>query len=1322
MKRPVRRALAATLIGVIALLLIVATVGIRVPLTSFAPRIEKIATEFIGRPVTIDGDISLSLSPQPAITLDGITVGNPAGWPQTTPFFSADHGTGQIDAMALVGGAIRIVDFHMEAARLNLIKNKNNDNNFTFSTPSQADETNTAPKDPATFTLTDIDNVHLTDVSLAYHDEFSGTSYDFTIAEATASAPAGADLTGSIRGVFNKVPVDAAFTGDELSKLSLPEEPWRLKDGAVTIADTRFSVTGSVAKDPGMFSGFMDIALKGADLPVLGNSFDVSLPDIGTFSLHSKVRVSPAAIQATDITFESDAMVLYSDLSLWLTGDRPLLMGSLLVEQFSIDRLRTKQDESPSSVSTEAVPDADIFNTEISLDMLRLLDADIRITAKPLHIGTVSSDDISALISLVDGALIVPVAATIMDVPMDTQVSIDGSDVIPAINVRGVVGRADVSSLLTAFAGEDRFTGETGGFSFAAESSGSTVPDLLRNLQADISIDSTIVSSEQLGELLFIDSLQVTHHRATPWVIEGTGRVRNKSFATTTSLGILNDGHGQPAQGLRMALDVCDSHVDLEFLKKQSTPSAALLSFAAQGGDLCGVLKPATRFLGDTSSFSVSGSGTLNNTHGTLIFDTLQVNALSGSASVALEQTDPEAVFMTVDVLIPRLNLNELTAATTPAPSLTSVEDTAAEEADADRVKALIETAMERLSQDLPELKLLTWADADLNLTIGEVFYNDGGISDIHLNMRVREGTIAPSPFSARMSGVDLSGSFALDLSSGTPKSVIQATASNAVLADIFKNFGLTDLPDVSAQSIDVEIDLEGSTLLDMIKNSSQKVSITNGVWKVGTKELQKPIIVSVSSGNLVNEANKPAKISLEGSLNEEPVTLDIRQNGIFAAGSEDPVEIDVRGFVGDVSMSFSGEIQRQQGSGKAILLDTHISGSRLDKMSRVLNYDFPPIGPYRLHGALHVENGVINLGPLTAEVGSSSLEGSVRITVETDEAGKIALPVPVTIDLQSPTLQLDDFHLTSWQRPAAASQTEKEVPTELPEEPEETSANLLGPEFASKVETHLEVAVNEVVSGTDHLGSGTLKFNNVGGKNTIESMRIEVPGGYVDMDGFYQPLHDGVATSFTLDMKQFDYGVLVRRFSPQSGVKGIMNVSVDLSATAPNTSQLSEHLSGNVRLGVVPEDMASGILDIWAVNILAAALPALSKGEPSKINCLVTDFALEDGLMTPRAFLLDTTKMRVQGTGEIDLKNQSINFKMRPTPKSPQFFSLATPINITGTIRDFHIGVSAGSVIGTVFRFVSSVITVPLQKILTNNMEPDGAAACKASMAWVLE
>ncbi|MBL0378084.1 MAG: hypothetical protein JKP90_00185 [Desulfofustis sp. PB-SRB1] len=182
-------------------------------------------------------------------------------------------------------------------------------------------------------------------------------------------------------------------------------------------------------------------------------------------------------------------------------------MGSLLVEQLSIDGCVQSRMNHPPLFPLRPCLVPIVFNTEISLDMLRLLDADIRITAKPIHIGTVSSDDISALISLVDGALIVPVAATIMDVPVDTQVSIDGSDVIPTINVRGVVGQADVSSLLTAFAGEDRFTGETGGFSFAAESSGSTVPDLLRNLQADISIDPTIVSSEQLGELLFIDSL-----------------------------------------------------------------------------------------------------------------------------------------------------------------------------------------------------------------------------------------------------------------------------------------------------------------------------------------------------------------------------------------------------------------------------------------------------------------------------------------------------------------------------------------------------------------------------------------------------------------------------------------------------------------------------------------------------------------------------------------------------------------------------------------------------------------------------------------------
>jgi uncharacterized membrane protein len=107
---------------------------------------------------------------------------------------------------------------------------------------------------------------------------------------------------------------------------------------------------------------------------------------------------------------------------------------------------------------------------------------------------------------------------------------------------------------------------------------------------------------------------------------------------------------------------------------------------------------------------------------------------------------------------------------------------------------------------------------------------------------------------------------------------------------------------------------------------------------------------------------------------------------------------------------------------------------------------------------------------------------------------------------------------------------------------------------------------------------------------------------------------------------------------------------------------------------------------------------------------------------MRPDVFMLDTSKMRVMGKGEINLKTDAINFHLKPTPKSPQFFSLATPISVTGTLTSPRMGVTAKSILRSVFRVVTGVVTVPLQMIFTNKLEPDGQSACKSAMDWVTE
>ncbi len=107
---------------------------------------------------------------------------------------------------------------------------------------------------------------------------------------------------------------------------------------------------------------------------------------------------------------------------------------------------------------------------------------------------------------------------------------------------------------------------------------------------------------------------------------------------------------------------------------------------------------------------------------------------------------------------------------------------------------------------------------------------------------------------------------------------------------------------------------------------------------------------------------------------------------------------------------------------------------------------------------------------------------------------------------------------------------------------------------------------------------------------------------------------------------------------------------------------------------------------------------------------------------MKPEHFLLDTSKMRVHGKGEVNFKTNAINFHLTPTPKSAQFFSLATPVTIDGTIFDYNVGTTTTAVLGTVFGVVSSVVTVPFQWVFTDNLETDGKTACSEAMGWVMQ
>ena len=195
--------------------------------------------------------------------------------------------------------------------------------------------------------------------------------------------------------------------------------------------------------------------------------------------------------------------------------------------------------------------------------------------------------------------------------------------------------------------------------------------------------------------------------------------------------------------------------------------------------------------------------------------------------------------------------------------------------------------------------------------------------------------------------------------------------------------------------------------------------------------------------------------------------------------------------------------------------------------------------------------------------------------------------------------------------------------------------------------------------------------------------------------------------------IEDFDYGLLARRYKPETDMSGTITLRASVESTSPDMQGVMANGSGYLDFSVQPRQLRSGVVDLWAVNVFSYLVPFLAPKGESKINCAAGRLNLEDGILVQDELLIDTSKIRVKGTVEVDFKKERIDAILRPIPKRPQFYSLSTPIEINGKFSDLHAGIAPGGVTGTIIRLATSYIVVPLQWIIQNKLPEDGTADC---------
>ena len=187
---------AAVLVG---LLLVLLAVPMLVDVERFKPRILSAISDGVGRPVTMDGPLQLSLLPRPRLSAEGLAVADRPGFGDR-PMVTVDRLDVEIALLPLLSGNLDIQRLVLRQPVIRLIQDANGENNWTFG--AAGDAAPAAVDGPAIA----IGRMLLSDARVVYRDlatdnQWTLDGLEASLAMAGSDGPYDLALRGQVDGI-----------------------------------------------------------------------------------------------------------------------------------------------------------------------------------------------------------------------------------------------------------------------------------------------------------------------------------------------------------------------------------------------------------------------------------------------------------------------------------------------------------------------------------------------------------------------------------------------------------------------------------------------------------------------------------------------------------------------------------------------------------------------------------------------------------------------------------------------------------------------------------------------------------------------------------------------------------------------------------------------------------------------------------------------------------------------------------------------------------------------------------------------------------------
>lgn len=1289
----------------VLLLLYTAFAGISIDASQLRGKIAATLSAGIGREVRFDGPLQLEISAHPKLLVGGLHIANEPGF-GSSEFASLREARLALNLWSLLGLHLQVEELGGNDVHLRLQLNKNGRNNWSFKStgnaqttaPSQTHAQKAEPKNiGGMLARLDIKRVSLENLEVEFIAA-NGKSHYFELNSLAAKLPAGQAVTLTLNGkVEKKYPYQLDFTGGMLADLTRTDKPWPV-DLALNFMSSRLAINGKVSAN----SGEIEFGLGTEDMSEFDRLLQTGLPAVGIAGISGNIKYAPGKVTLENLNGVMGKTTLTGGLAFDYGGARPKVQGELALPVLDlrpfISNKAALQEEPPQSLAGVY---QEISKASFSLKQLNSLDAELSLRVGQWLNLPGAVHDAKLQVKLEHGRLTVPVQANVAGVMLSGNASADASVTPSRFKLALGTHNSSVGNLAGLLLDVPGVEGQLGRFDLRIAARGDQGAKLMESLDVRLNVEQGKLTygNEAGGHAvnLSLHKLVLALPAGKPLQGEASGALLDNAFKATLQGASLKDIMLQADAPIVFTMKAGSAKVQLNaLLQPPAENSGSELNFALDAphsGEIASWLglKP-----GSDVPVNLQGNFHLNNHSWHLADFALQLGHSALSADV-LRSTDRGKSLTQLQLTGDLIDADELQ-------SLLPEKDQQASVAAMPASSSMI---------DIPILPNgISLADADIEVRIKRIKTSSPfAVRDMRFDGHIRDGMLYASPFAANVAETGFSGAMVLDLRTQQPSAQLWLAADAMDIGRVLNRLDISKNIDASLDHLRLYFDLHSSNLGQLLAKSAMSANFDGGHFTLHDTNTGGKMRIELESGELKSAAGSAVRLDLKGSLDSVPVNI-----GIQTAAAVDllnpslSIPLEINADTSGAAIKLSGNIERPFEQKDAVFaLD--MRGARFDNLNQLAKASLPPWGPWSASGKFRMSASGYEVSSLQLQVGDSKLGGYGKLDTKT-------VPPRLDVALNAPAIQLDNFKFGDWSpdkiKPAAVRQESQEAVQKKKAESRNQAQKLLSRDVLQRQNANITVSVDQVLSGKDALGSGKLVAQLKNGRADIGPVVVNTPGGSAMLKLVYEPGEKDVAFEFKTKVKHFDYGILARRVDKKSEMSGVFSLDVDVSAHAQYLEDLLRYGKGYIDFSIWPENLKSGKLDIWAVNALMALLPAIDSSSESKVNCAIGRFTLNDGKLRDKKFLIDTSRMRVTGKGEADFTTRKIQFYAQPRAKTPQFFSFAIPVELTGTFDDFSVGVRPADVLEMTVQLATSVVWVPLQSLFGRSVPADGSDVCK--------